>query len=291
MDRPARLKEVPWRQVTLEWGFWLAFVTVFWTLAAYATWRQYLNAGLQPDLQRFIINETSSALSALLMLFFVRFWLTRHPIPGKPWLRVLAAHVVGFVGFASGHVALFMAFRILAYWSMGSAYAHAFPLGDWGLVRMLLYEFSKDLPVYGAMLLILGLYRYWRRPVEQPDSRRSYPDILLASSGRDEKTVRVGDIDWMQAAGNYVSLFCGEQEYLLRTTMNGLQEQLDPLQFIRVHRSYMVNIGAVAGLASNTGGQRKVRLPTGTEIPLGRAYRENLLLRLKPTAAAQRQSG
>jgi hypothetical protein len=55
-----------------------------------------------------------------------------------------------------------------------------------------------------------------------------------------------GTVDWLEAEENYVRLHAGRESYLVRRTLAGLEERLDPARFVRVHRSHIVNLAASA---------------------------------------------
>jgi two-component system LytT family response regulator len=86
--------------------------------------------------------------------------------------------------------------------------------------------------------------------------------------------IRTADIDWCEAAGNYIRLHVGPQEHLLRETMNGLETKLDPRLFVRIHRSTIVNIERIEQLRSSIAGDHTVVLKTGAKLTLSRGYRE-----------------
>jgi two-component system, LytTR family, response regulator len=67
-------------------------------------------------------------------------------------------------------------------------------------------------------------------------------DRLVVRSAGTTRFIRVADIDWIEAAGVYVNLNFGGKEMLYRAALNDLVDRLDPLRFIRVHRSAIVNI-------------------------------------------------
>jgi two-component system LytT family response regulator len=103
--------------------------------------------------------------------------------------------------------------------------------------------------------------------------------LVVKSSGR-VYFVRTSDIDWCEAAGNYVKLHVGQQEHLLRETITRLESRLDPQQFFRIHRSTIVNIDRIQELRSSFGGESVVVLRNGTRLTLSRGYRESLQARL-----------
>ena len=86
----------------------------------------------------------------------------------------------------------------------------------------------------------------------------------------------VADIDWIEAAGNYVRIHAGKSKYLLRETMTNLERMLDPSKLPRIHRSTIVNLDRLAGLRAWTRGDYQVLLEDGTELLLSRTYRDRV---------------
>ena len=103
--------------------------------------------------------------------------------------------------------------------------------------------------------------------------------LIVKSSGR-VYFVRIADIDWCEAAGNYVSLHVGQQSHLIRETMSRLESQLDARQFVRIHRSTMVNVDRIQELRSSFSGEHVLLLRDGTRLTLSRGYRDALQTRL-----------
>jgi len=89
--------------------------------------------------------------------------------------------------------------------------------------------------------------------------------------------VDVDEIDWIEAADTYVRLHVRRESYLVRGTMSGLEVRLDPRQFLRIHRSIIVNLSRIKELQSLFHGEYVVKLRDGTELTSGRRYRNNLL--------------
>jgi len=103
--------------------------------------------------------------------------------------------------------------------------------------------------------------------------------LVIKSSGR-VYFVRIADIDWCEAAGNYVSLHVGTQTHLIRETMSRLEAQLDARQFVRIHRSTIVNLDRIQELRSSFNGEHVLSLRDGTRLTLSRGYRDGLQARL-----------
>jgi two-component system LytT family response regulator len=113
------------------------------------------------------------------------------------------------------------------------------------------------------LLALLEDTRGARRPLER---------LVVKSAGR-VFFLRTEEIDWIEAAGNYVRLHAGADTHLLRDTMNGLEARLDPQRFLRVHRSTIVNVDRIQELQPWFHGDYLVILRDGTQLTLSRGYR------------------
>jgi two-component system LytT family response regulator len=103
--------------------------------------------------------------------------------------------------------------------------------------------------------------------------------LVVKSSGR-LFFLRVDEIDWIEAAGNYARLHVGTEAHLIRETMISLEGRLDPERFFRIHRSRIVNMERVQELQPWSNGEYVVILRNGTRLTLSRGYREKLQERL-----------
>lgn len=99
--------------------------------------------------------------------------------------------------------------------------------------------------------------------------------IMVRSSGRIQ-FVSVEEIDWVEAAGDYVRLHVGEQSHLLRETMKNLEVRLESEEWIRVHRSTLVRLGFVREVRTSDSGHYQLVLEDGTRRSLSRSGRERL---------------
>lgn len=101
-------------------------------------------------------------------------------------------------------------------------------------------------------------------------------DRLAIPVGDRLTILRVPDIDWIQASGNYVSVHVAKKAWLLRETVSAMEERLAPHGFVRIHRSTLVNVQRVCELCSLTNGEFSVVLGDGTILKLSRGYRDAL---------------
>lgn len=107
--------------------------------------------------------------------------------------------------------------------------------------------------------------------------KQSHPslDRLIVKTNGRIIFLKIEDIDWMEAAGNYVNLHVGNESHLVRETMNNIEKQLNPQKFIRIHRSTIININKIKELQPYFNGEYKVVLQNNTHVILSRGYREN----------------
>lgn len=102
--------------------------------------------------------------------------------------------------------------------------------------------------------------------------RPQYAERLLVHSGSRAILLAVAKIDWVESAKNYVSLHVGRDSYLMRGTIEGFYERLDPAKFIRANRSQIVNIESIKELQPWFHGEYKLILKDGKEISWSRRY-------------------
>jgi two-component system LytT family response regulator len=107
---------------------------------------------------------------------------------------------------------------------------------------------------------------------KEPSSARR---LIIKTGGR-VVFLSFDEIDWVEAAANYVRIYVGKQAYLLRRGIGDIAERLDRLQFIRIHRSAIVNVHKIKELQPVNSGEYIVVLKDGKELPCSRGYRSGL---------------
>jgi two-component system LytT family response regulator len=113
-----------------------------------------------------------------------------------------------------------------------------------------------------------------------PSAPEKRLDRLVVKAGGTTRFIRVIDIDWIEAAGVYVTLHVGGKELLYRAALNDLAEKLDPRRFVRVHRSALINIESVVQLEPISHGEFEAVLKNGSRTRVSRTYRGQLEKRL-----------
>ena len=126
-----------------------------------------------------------------------------------------------------------------------------------------------------------------RRAIEQPSQTPPAPveasektngdrhvERLAIRTGRRVRFLQVEEIDSLQASGNYIHLHTSKGVQVIRDTMSRMEARLDPLRFIRIHRSTIVNIQKVREIEPHLHGDYFVRMHDGRRLTLSRNYRD-----------------
>jgi len=107
-------------------------------------------------------------------------------------------------------------------------------------------------------------------------SEHAHDERFLIRSGHRMYFVAARDIEWADAAGNYVRLHAGGRAHLYRDTMKAIEGRLDPRRFVRIHRSAIVNIDRVAQIEPYVHGEYVVTMRDGTRLTSSRAHNAGL---------------
>lgn len=275
----------PWRRQA-EVGFWVVVLGVQLLFNAVVT---------TIDLHRFdpafpfwhplLWESTSAAVIGALIPALVAFE-RRFPLRWGLLRRHLPLHLLGSVAFCAIHVLGMIGLRKAIYWALGESYNVRSWTATFG------YEYLKDVRTYLLILVAVWSYRLVllrlqgearvldapepaddAPPAPEPAPR---PERFLVRKLRKEFLIAAHDIEWLQAQGNYVGLHVNGHDYLLRSTLEGFLEQLDPARFVRVHRSYAVNLDRIAEIEPLDAGDAKLKMKDGSSVPCSRRYREAL---------------
>jgi two-component system, LytTR family, response regulator len=121
-----------------------------------------------------------------------------------------------------------------------------------------------------------GLDEKLARLIDGLRTAEPYLDRLLVREGHKSLLVRTADVDWIEAAENYVVLHAAGSSYMIRGTLQELETRLDPRRFIRIHRSRIVNLDSVSELHPWSHGDIQIALKDGTRLMLSRRFRDRL---------------
>lgn len=229
-----------------------------------------------------VVWEWSSNLVLLALVPAVVAFERRFPLQWDSWRANLRWHVLASVVFSVVHVLAMVGLRKLAYASQGAEYG----FGNWPLE--LFYEYLKDARSYGSILILVALYRLLLLRLQGEASLLDAPDdgppvesverperFLVRKLGK-EYLLPAAEVEWLQAWGNYVNLRVRAHDYPLRATMASIEARLDPARFVRVHRSYIVNLDYVQEIEPLDSGDARARMRDGGQVPVSRRYRDSL---------------
>jgi len=105
-------------------------------------------------------------------------------------------------------------------------------------------------------------------------AEQQFPEKLLFKSEGAIEVVAATEIQWVESSGNYVKVCLERTAFIARQTLTTVQSQLDPEQFIRVHRTHIVNKNEVAKVDHITRGDYEIMLKCGTKLRLSRGYKK-----------------
>jgi hypothetical protein len=280
-----------WRRFYIAWA---VFAVIHGGVQASSVLMEYARLGIALPPWQPLVNEYTGIFALVALLPVIRWFDGRFPIRRDTWQTALPAHLLMTIPFALVHSALFVVVRKLIFPLFGSTYT----FGELGFE--LLYEYRKITIGYGLAVLSLYAFRHYvllRRLLEMPDAaaaemRSQDPPPLattprfLARHAHREVIVNAADIRYVEAAGNYVVLHTPQGQLKLRETISNMERELGARDFLRVHRSYLVNLDAVKEIQPWFHGDQRLVLCDGTLLNLSRRYRDALKLRTAPAPSA-----
>lgn len=268
---------LPWKR-QIEIGFWVVYLLLNATINSITVVMDIRKAGLHYADWEPVVWEWSSSLLWLALIWPMVWFTRRVPLHWNSWRRQLPWYLLASVAVSLLHVAGMVGLRMLAYRWMGRDY----DFGDWQVAW--LYEYLKDARSFFVLVIFIEAWRLMMhrlqgeaRLLDAPDEGPPVEPIerperfLVRKLGRDF-LVATDDVEWVQAAGNYVNLHVRGHDYPLRGTMAAIEARLDPARFVRIHRSYLVNLRRIVSIEPLEGGEARVHLADAAVLPCSRRY-------------------
>ncbi len=223
-------------------------------------------------------HQYSFYLSESILFNSIWLWFLPISVALKPLLK---KHNKDFVSIKAGLFILIASLLHMAWYALSVYSLSAFfytPTYD--LAKMLSYTFSQDLYkyilVYGAVAII---YIQKKEVLQKstintslPKKENAYPSVIIAGSGINSTCIPVEDIYYIQAASPYIIIYTKDKKHLHSQTLKAILAQLDPNQFMQVHKSTLVNILTVTSYKSRLNGDYDLFLENSHEIRLSRNY-------------------
>ncbi|MBD8528153.1 LytR/AlgR family response regulator transcription factor [Pseudomarimonas arenosa] len=263
-----------------EVALWVLYATVNLMANTQVAWTEVQRIGQGTEWWEVLTWEASSTATILLLLPLLLVFDARFSLERDSWRRHVVAHLVATLPFSLAHVGAMYLIRQAVYLVVGETYQWQNWWQQFG------YEFLKDFRTYFGLLAIIYLYRFTLRRLqgeaeflsegrEEAEPVAVTDRFLVKKLGR-EFLVRVEDIDWIEASGNYVNLHVGLRAYPLRETMTAIEQRLAGRGFARVHRSAMVNLDRVREIVPFDTGDGEARLISDVRVAVSRRYRKRL---------------
>lgn len=212
-----------------------------------------------------IVWEGSSFVTLLAFLWIPWIaWRIAPPLRARPRWRLLI-HPIAAVAYSFAHVVGFVGIRKLIYWLAGDRY----DFGDFG--TQFLYELRKDAFAY---LILIAVFTLTERLLAQPQQPAN--GLFDIRDGARLTRVKLEEVLAVASAGNYVEFVMRDgRRLLMRSPLSALEDELSPKGFVRTHRSWLVNRGAVTSLTPEGSGDYEVALGALT-VPLSRRFPQAL---------------
>lgn len=265
-----------------EIGLFALLFTVNFVTQTIVVWIDLDKVGMEVPRWEPAVWEGSSNLAMAGTIFAMLWFDRRFPIERGRARRGVLAHMLFTVPWSLLHVGGMVLLRHAAYFVEGGRYV----FGD--LPGELFYEYLKDFRAYWGFIATIYLYRFILRRLQgeaqflaeggedAPTPQQPVTDRFLVKKLGREFLVKIEDIDWVEASGNYVNLRVGARAYPLRETMTGIEARLAGAGFQRVHRSAIVNLDKIAEIVPYDTGDGEIRLKGDARVPVSRRYRKGL---------------
>jgi hypothetical protein len=267
--------------------FFAALLSLVALENAYTVVADHARSGDPLPLWKPLVWEYSSCLLIWLLVPLLKWWLARFPVTQHRWWRNLPAHLFATWVFSLLHTEGMVLLRQLVYRAVGDHYDFGPFWDNW------LYEYRKDFVTYClivAMLLAFRIYGLWldERARRQSDLASLDPrpagvqpagaplGRLIVRKRNREFILDAGDIDRIEADGNYVVIHAAGESYRVRDSLEGLAGRLDAQRFARVHRAHVVNIDRIREIQPWDHGDYRILLKDGSFLNFSRRYRHRL---------------
>lgn len=253
----------PWPVIALV-GLAVAFVN------ATSGIMEYRRAGLDVHWSEPVLWEATSALVIVALAPLIGRAVARWPPRPDNLLRTGLIHFGLTVPFSLAHILAIFVLRESAYRAVGARYGF---FDEDGLLGTFIYEWRKDVLVYGA---IAAVYWWFQRQAERPPAPRPGEERIEIRDGGAAVFLPPGDILFVEAAGNYVEFHTAARTHLVRGTLSAWEAQLSARGFVRVHRSRLVNRARIAAIKPTPSGDLEIALDDGRVLAGSRRYKDAL---------------
>jgi hypothetical protein len=234
--------------------------------------------------------EFSSALSSLLLLPCIAIFMTKYSWQWQQPKLSIVIYLTAAMVFAACHVSIMVLLREISY--LFTAREYDFANSAYQLAYELLYEFRKDIWSFFFFVIAITAYRHiltlWLGDanciddIQVPEQGEVFDNaaspkltkyLLVKKLGK-EFLIKTEQVEWIQAAGNYVNLHIGDKLYPTRMTLADFVEGDETRSLCRIHKSFAVNLNFIHCITPLASGDAEVTLQSGKTLRLSRRYKE-----------------
>lgn len=207
-------------------------------------------------------------------------WRVPPPLGGRPpaWLRAIGLHLAAACAYSVAHVLGMVLIRQAGYATAGWPYDFSYQ-GDY--VMPFLYEWRKDLLTYLSNAVLFWAWGLWLAYTASQVKQNAPPPLtaderIEIRDGARVTLIELGQIAWVEAAGNYVEIHVGGATHLSRGTLAAFEEKLASRGFVRIHRSRLINRARIAAFKPTPSGDLEITLDDGRVVAGSRRFRAAL---------------
>ncbi len=293
-------QDVSVRRESTRWTVWLSFWTVLGLAFAAQVFLAGQRLGQPSDTwgQAIRISLPDWYVWGLFALLIARL-KQRVPIDAVSWGYNFAFHVAASLLVALAHFAISVPLQTLLQLVAGEPRHITYFVNNFAtlyLWNVVVYwsilagvharDYRRDIREHRLRAAELEarlqeLHATTAAVADEPPARRHPERLLVMDDGR-SFFVRTAEVDWIEAARNYVRLHAGDRVHTVRTTLAALEARMDPERFRRISRSALVNLDRVREVQPWFHGDAIVILESGARVTLSRRYRRNLLAPASP---------
>lgn len=274
-----------WRELALGFGYWLAFLLILQPGNIYQAARAGIDLSFGLELLRIGGASLLGAAATPVLLALTR----RFPVEDLEDWRHAGVHAFSIVALT---VILIAVAQVLAVWVLAGRDPRLKTPIDQQLVAnapLLFFCMAAFVAVAHAVAFLRSaehrrrLLSHAKERVRRADDDASpgtRPSTVAVKARGRTLLVPVADIEWIETQGNYLALHVGSSVHLVRATLARFEASLDPLRFVRVHRTKIVATNQVRLIAPLSNGDAELHLQDGTRLRLSRTYRASVEAKL-----------
>ena len=221
--------------------------------------------------------EYASAISMVILIPLIYIFTRKFTFDWQAITKTVFTYFLASIVFSLLHVGIMVGIKEVVYWLM----AREYQFGQ--LWFELIYEYRKDLWSFCFIVAVIYAYDFILSRLqgeanivvnnEDEDIPQNFDRLLVKKLGK-EFIIKVGDIEWLEASGNYVNLHMHGRIYPMRSTLSGLIEQIHAKGFCRIHRSFAINLNEIESITPLSSGDSEIKLSNGKILTLSRRYKE-----------------